>query len=217
MYNLVMKDMKLGLHPMLFALPVMTGALMLIPGWIYFLVLLYFCWISIPNMFSAFRAQNDLMMTATMPVTKEDIVKARVFVIVFVELLHVVFAAIFGVINVYLYPDFDYHFFAPSMGFWGLGFVMYGLFNLALIPIYYKTAYKFGGATFASISAAMLFALIAQWAGIENAHLSDLFAGDGLDRTWIHASILVAGIAIFALCTFMAYRMAVKRFLKVEI
>lgn len=217
MYNLVMKDIKLGVHPMLFVMPMLTGALMLVPGWIYLLVLLYFCWITIPNMFAGFRAQNDLLLTATMPVTKQDIVKARVSTILLLELLHVVWAVIFGVIHLYLYPDFIYYFFAPSMGFFGLCLVMLGVFNLVFIPVYYKTAYKYGGAASAAIAAAMAFALIAQWAGIENADLADLFAGDGLDRTGIHASILVAGIALFALSTYISYRMALKRFLKVEI
>ena len=39
MYNLVMKDLKLGVNPWFFVLPFLTGALMLIPGWIYFIVL----------------------------------------------------------------------------------------------------------------------------------------------------------------------------------
>ena len=72
MYNLVMKDLKLGVNPWFFALPLLMGALMLVPGWLYFLVPLYFCWITIPNMFVGFRTQNDLMFTTMMPVTKKD-------------------------------------------------------------------------------------------------------------------------------------------------
>lgn len=55
MYNLVMKDLKLGLNPMFFVLPVLTGALMLVPGWLYFIVILYFCWITIPIMFAGYK------------------------------------------------------------------------------------------------------------------------------------------------------------------
>lgn len=42
MYNLVMKDLKLGVNPWFIVLPFTMGALMLIPGWIYFLAPLYF-------------------------------------------------------------------------------------------------------------------------------------------------------------------------------
>ncbi|MFC5407647.1 ABC-2 transporter permease [Cohnella soli] len=217
MRNLVMKDLKLGVNPMFFLFPVIIGALMLVPSWLYFLVPLYFCWITIPNIFGGFRTQNDLMFTTMMPVTKKDIVKARVTAIVILELLHIVIAMIYGAITLRIYPHLIYHFFAPHLGFWGLCFVMMGLFNVVFFPMYYKTAYKYGGATTASITAAMLFAGVAQWVGIENSFVSDTFNGTGADNLALQLSILIAGIVIFMAFTLIAYRMAAKRFLKVEI
>lgn len=217
MYNLVMKDLKLGVNPAFFAFPFLMGALMLVPAWLYFLVPLYFCWITIPNTFAGFRTQNDLMFTSLMPVTKRDIVKARITVIVILELLHVVIAMIYGLFTIRLYPHLTYYFFAPHMGFWGLCFVMLAIFNLIFISMYYKTAYKYGGAMTASITGAMLFAGVAQWIGIQNSFVYDTFNGTGVDNTALQISILIAGIVIFVACTMIAYRIAVKRFLKVEI
>ncbi|MCM3270854.1 ABC-2 transporter permease [Paenibacillus elgii] len=217
MYNLVMKDLKLGVSPMLFIMPLLMGALMLVPGWIYFIVILYFCWITIPNMFAGYKAQNDLIFTTMMPVTRKDMVKARVFVIVILELLHIVCATIFGMINIRLYPNLTNHFFAPHMGFWGLCFVMLAIFNIIFISMYYKTAYKYGGAMFASVTAAMLFAGAAQWLGIQNSFVSDIFNGTGAHNMALQASILIAGIVIFVVFTMIAYQIGIKRFLKVEI
>ncbi|MET3544350.1 MFS family permease [Paenibacillus favisporus] len=217
MYNLVMKDLKLGINPLFFIMPVVLGALMLIPGWLYFIVLLYFCWITVPNIFGQFRAQNDLMFTSMMPVTKTDMVKARVLVIVILEMLHLVMAVIFGTINIFLYPDLTYYFFGPYAGFWGLCFVMLGIFNMLFIPMYYKTAYKYGGALFAGVAGAMVFATLAQWIGIQNSFVSDMFNGDGVHNAALQASILIAGIVIFIALTVIAYKIAVKRFHKVEI
>ncbi len=217
MYNLVMKDLKLAIHPFFILLPVLLGGLMLIPGWIYFLVLLYFCWITVPIIFGQFRAQNDLLFTSMMPITKQDIVKSRVIVMVILELLHLVMAIIFGVINIYLYPNLTHIFFGPYMGFWGLCFIMIAIFNVIFIPMYYKTAYNFGGAALVSIPAAMLFAGVAQWIGIGSPVVHDIFYGSGVHNTGIQLSILAAGIAIFIALTLIAYRVGVKRFLKVEI
>ncbi|PUA38290.1 hypothetical protein C8Z91_15640 [Paenibacillus elgii] len=217
MYNLVMKDLKLGVSPMLFIMPLLMGALMLVPGWIYFIVILYFCWITIPNMFAGYRTQNDLIFTTMMPVTRKDMVKARVFVIVILELLHIVSAMIFGMINIRLYPNLTNHFFAPHMGFWGLSFVMLAIFNIIFIPMYYKTAYKYGGAMFASVSAAMLFAGVAQWIGFQNSFVSDIFNGTGAHNMALQTSILLTGILIFVAFTMIAYQIGIKRFLKVEI
>ncbi|HZG76789.1 MAG TPA: ABC-2 transporter permease [Paenibacillus sp.] len=217
MFNLLMKDLKLGVHPFFFVMPLLTGALMLVPGWIYFVVLLYFCCITIPNMFAGYKTQNDLMFTAMMPVSKKDIVKARVAVIVILELLHIVIAMFYGMITSRLYPEMVYYFFAPSLGFWGLCFVMLAIFNIYFISMYYKTAYKYGAATCISIAAALLFAGAAQWMGIQNAFVSDIFYSAGVDNTAIHASILVAGVLIFMAFTMIAYRVATIRFLRVEV
>ncbi|MBD3918390.1 ABC-2 transporter permease [Paenibacillus sp. PR3] len=217
MYNLVMKDLKLGINPWFLVFPFFINALMLVPGWIYFILPLYFCWITVPNMLGGFRSQNDLIFTTMMPVTKKDIVKARVTVIGIMELLHLATAMIYGIFTLYLYPNLTYYFFAPHMGFWGLCFVMLAIFNLVLIPMYYKTAYKYGGAMVASITATILFAGIAQWVGIQSPFVSDIFNGSGADNTLLQLSILIAGIVIFVACTIIAYRIAVKRFMKVEI
>ena len=202
---------------MFFVLPVLTGALMLVPGWLYFIVILYFCWITIPIMFAGYRTQNDLIFTTMMPVTRKDMVKARVFVIVILELLHIVSAMIFGMLNIRLHSNQTYYFFAPHMGFWGLCFVMLAIFNIIFIPMYYKTAYKYGKATFASITAAVVFAGVAQWLGIQNYFVSGIFNGSGADNMALQISILIAGIVIFISFTMVAYRIAYKRFLQVEI
>lgn len=217
MYNLLMKDLKLGVNPAFVLLAVLTGALMLIPGWVYFIVIMYFFWITIPNVFAQYRAQNDLLFTTTMPVTKKDIVKARVSVIVILELIQIGIAMIFGLLTVNLYPNLTYYFFAPHMGFWGLCFAMFAIYNIFLIPMYYKTAYKYGAAQVAAITAAMVFAGIAQWLGIQNSYVYDLFNGAGADNIALQTSILFTGIVIFTVFTFIAYRIAVKRFRRVEI
>lgn len=217
MTNLLIKEFKLGVGPFFILLPFLTGALMLIPSWLYFLVLLYFCFITIPNMFAVFKTQNDTMFTMMLPVSRNNIVKARVGVIVILELLHIVIAIIFGMISTRLYPNLTYYFYGPSMGFWGLCFVMLAIFNIIFLPIFFKTAHKYGMATLASTIAALLFAGGAEWIGIANSKVFDIFKGSGLDNTLLQLSILIAGIFIFATFTFIAYNMSIKRFQKVEI
>ncbi|WP_042163338.1 ABC-2 transporter permease [Paenibacillus gorillae] len=216
MYNLLMKELKLGVNPFFYLMPFLTGALMLIPGWLYFIVLLYFCFLTIPNMFAGYKTQNDLIFTNMLPVFKKDMVKAKVSVIVILELMHIVIAMIYGMISLRLYPNLIYYFYGPSLGFWGLCFVMLALFNLFFIPIYYKTAYKYGTATFAGTTAAILFAGGAEWLGIQNSTLFNLFKRTASDHFTTHLFILIAGIAIFALFTIIAYYIAIKRFEKVE-
>lgn len=217
MYNLLLKDLRLGVNPWFLAMPFLMGALMLIPGWLYFIVPMYFFWITVPNIFAQYRAQNDFLFTSMMPVTKQDMVKARVSVIVILELMHLVAAMIYGWFTIRLYPNMDYHFFAPHLGFWGLCFVMLGIYNLFLFPMFYKTAYKYGPAQLVAITAAMAFAFVAQWAGIQSTYLSDHFNGSGSSHAAFHIAILAAGIVVFIAFTWIAYRISVRRFQQVEI
>jgi ABC-2 type transport system permease protein len=217
MYNLLLKELKLGVHPFFYIMPFLTGALMLIPAWLYFVVLLYFCFLTVPNMFGGYKTQNDLIFSIMMPVTKKDIVKAKMTVLVILELLHIITAVIYGMISTRLYPNLVYFFYGPSMGFWGLCFVMLAIFNIIFISMYYKTAYKCGAPTIAAITGAILFAGGAEWLGIQNPIVFDLFKGTGADNILVQLTILIVGIVIFAIFTIIAYNIAIKRFKKVEI
>ena len=151
-----------------------------------------------------------------MPVTKKDIVKARITVIIILELLHLSVAMIFSIFTLRLYPQLTYYFFEPHLGFWGLCFMMFAIFNIVLLSMYYKTAYKYGAATTASITVATLFAGVAQWIGIQSPWMNDIFYGSGADNTVRQLFILILGIVIFIVFTLITYRIAVRRFLKVE-
>lgn len=217
MYNLLMKELKLGVSPFFYILPLLTGALMLIPSWLYFMVPIYFCFLTIPNMFAGYKTQNDLIFSIMMPVTRKEIVKARVAIIVILELLHIVTAVIYGMISTHLYPNLTYFFFGPTIGFWGLCFVMLAIFNIIFISMFYKTAYKYGAPMIASITGAVLFAVGAEWLGIKNSLVFDLFKGTGADNMATQITILIVGIAIFAIFSVVAYSIAIKRFEKVDI
>lgn len=212
-----MKELKLGVSPFFYALPFLTGALMLIPSWLYFLVILYFCFITVPNMFGVFKSQNDLMFTMMLPVTKNNIVKAKIGVVVILELLHIVVAVIYGMISTRLYPNLTYYFFEPTLGFWGLCFAMLAIFNIIFFSMYYKTAYKYGAAAFTSVAAAILFAGGAEWLAIQSNVVFDLFKGSGAENIPLQISILTAGIVLFATFTIIAYTISIKQFKKVEI
>ena len=71
-YRLLYKDLRLSIHPFFFILPVLTGALLLIPHWPYFIALMYFFWISVPNIYSTYNSQNDRTFCMLMPIKKND-------------------------------------------------------------------------------------------------------------------------------------------------
>lgn len=217
MYNLLMKELKLSVSPLFYILPFLAGALMLIPGWLYFIVPMYFLWITIPNVYGAYNSQNDVVFSVLMPVTKKDIVKSKFAVIVLLELFHLVVAFIFGMISTHLYPNMYYIFFSPTLGFWGLCFVMMALFNIIFFPMYFKTAQKYGLPLIYGVVATLIFAAGAEWLGIVNSTIYNIFKGAGTDNLLLQSGLLLGGISIFALLSYFAYNMSTERFEKVNV
>ena len=208
MLKLLSKELKLTINPFFYILPVIMGLLMLIPNWLYMLVFLYFCFITAPNVLSGCKAQNDLGFSILLPVRKDDIVLARILSFSLVELIHVATGAVFAAVNIGLYGRAGL-FMTPDIAFFGLVFIMFGLFNLFLFPIFYKTAYKYGAATIVSNVAAVLFALAMEMLYIFNPS----FRGLMTDYRWF---VLAGGIIFFILMNYIAYKISAVSFRRVD-
>lgn len=212
MNNLLYKEFKLSINWFFYLFPVFLGALMFIPQWLFFFVPLYFCFITVPNLFGLLKAQNDVTYSVMLPVKKSDIVKARIMSISALELIHVVFTAIFAVIHNQLYNVSNF-FMDPNMAFIGLILVMFGIFNLIIFPIYYKTAYKYGLATILSTAAALAFAAGMELLVIFNKDVA-VFLETDFNRQLL---VLVAGIVLYLIFTYTSYKISADNFEKVDI
>jgi len=215
MFNLILKDFKLAIHPFFLLLPVLTGALMLIPGWLYLIVLMYFSFITVPNVFANYKSNNDLMLSTLMPVRRKDIVASRMISIITLEVLHILIAVVFAMINKNLYDTTYFIFILPNVAYFGLAFMMFALFNLALFPLYFKTAYTYGVATVVAISLMLLFGGLVEFFALKYQSVNLFLRGS--EGLMSHVWLLVIGIVIFVLFSLLAYTLSVKRFEKVDI
>lgn len=215
MKSLLYKDLRLAIHPLYYILPVLTGALMLIPGWLYFIVLMYFGFISLPNMFASFKNQNDLTFSMMMPVTKKDIVKSRFISVMILELLHIVIAIFYAVIHKQIYNNLGYFFLEPNVAFFGLVFIMFGLLNIVFFPMFYKTSYNYGVPSIAANVVIIAFATAVEWIALFNTGVKEYLRG--VEHITVQFGILGGGIVFFVLFTIIAYRISITRFEKVDI
>jgi len=212
MSNLLYKEFRLAINPFFYVMPVLLGALMFIPQWIFFFVPLYFCFITAPNLFGVLKSNNDVSYSVMLPVSKREIVLARIASIVTLELLHIVMAVVFAIIHNVLYSSSNI-FMDPSYAYFGLVFVMFGLFNVILFPMYYKTAYKYGAPVIISTVVAVLFAALVEVSVILNKDVA-VFLEGSITRQLV---ILAVGILFFLVVNAVAYKMGVKRFEKVDV
>lgn len=215
MKNLLYKEFRLVIHPMYY-LVALTGALLLIPQWPYFIAMMYIFFIALPNIFSGSKASNDIGFTVMLPVRKGDAVRARVAAVVVLEMIQIATGAAFAVLNISLYRAQNF-LLDPNIAFFGLTLAMYGVFNMVFFPMFYRTAYKIGIPLLAGSIAIVCFAFAAEmtvllWPGA--AHVLDGISGAAMIR---QLPVLAAGIAVFALLTWLACRVSVRRFEKVDL
>lgn len=212
MKNLLYKEFILAIHPMFF-LVLLLGALLLIPEWVYFLAPMYFFLIVLPNIFGMGKASNDIGFSAMLPVKRGDIVKARVFSVIILEVLQILVTAIFAVINLLIYPKGN-GLIDANAAYIGFVFIIFAIFNIIFFPMFYKTAYKIGLPVVLANAAAIITA-----AGIELLiiFVPEFKIFDGRENLIAHFSALAGGIIVFALLSVIALKMSVKRFENVNL
>lgn len=210
MFNLLKKEFKINIHPVYLVVPILFGLLMFIPYWIYSIVFFYYFWITVPNMFGAYNQQRDLIFTQMLPVRRADIVKSRILATVLIQLLHIFFAVIFGIINVALYGPINYFALDINAALFGIAFILYGGFNIVFLPKYFKTGYRYGKALlFASVYSIMFATAL----DLLNGFLPEVnMVLEGSDYALYQYLILVGGILIYALLTFIATKLSIKHF-----
>ncbi|MBE0600886.1 MAG: ABC-2 transporter permease [Firmicutes bacterium] len=213
MKALMNKEFKLVANPLFLLIPLLS-ALILIPQWVFFVALLYFCFMGAPNLFILAKTYKEVYFSATQPVSRRQIVRARVYTVIILELLQLLVAAVCVAARLLWWRQANF-FLDANLAFLGLSFVMFGLFNLIMLPMFYKTAYKIAIPVIVATVSVTLFAGLVEAGVIMVPWIASIF--DGIRTTWKHVATLLGGIAIFAALNVAAYRMSAKRFEKLDL
>lgn len=208
MKNLVYKELTLSIHKFFYLLPVLLACLLMIPQWIYLIVFMYFFWISVPQIYSAYLAQQDYDFTTVLPVKKGDIALSKGYSLIILELIHIFLAVIVGVIHNLVYGSFNF-FLDVSPAFFGYAFIMFALFNIIFLPLYFRTAYYFGKPLIYGIIAATIFGV-----GLELLALLVPWASKILDNPDMlyQLGMLLFGIVVFGGLNWVALQRSVKNY-----
>ena len=197
-------------------MPILCGGLFLIPQWVFYIALMYFCFISIPNIYSAYNAQNDLGFTIMMPVAKRDLVKAKIGSAVILEIIHIAVGAVFAGINIMLYHTSNFVM-DLNFAFFGIAFMMFGVFNLVFFPRYFRTAYYFGFPMLFGIIAAFVFTSVFEAAILISPAAKGLFEGGEPAQRIFQLAVFFCGILGFAGLNYASYRISAGRFEKTDL
>lgn len=213
MFNLLYKEIRLAAHPNLFIFTCM-GPLILIPAYPYGIVFL-FSGLGIYISFMYGRETNDIYYTALLPVQKRDTVKAKCLLVVVVQLAQMLISLPFAFLRLAIFSNGNPVGIEANVAFYGMGFLIYAVFNSIFLPVFFKTAYKAGKAfIWAMIPATVVMTLMEVIVHFPKFYWLDSVAASDLLR---QLPILIGGLLVYLFATLFAYHISVQRFEQVDL
>jgi len=171
----------------------LLGALIIIPSYPYGVVFLFGCLAPFIT-FLYGRETNDAFYTASLPVKKRDVVKAKCLLVVIVELGQLIISIPFAVLRLYIQPAGNPVGIEANIAYYGFGLIIFAVFNLIFFTEFYKTAYKAGRAFIVAIIPATLGIVIMETLPhIPATKWLDSLSSDMMIR---QLPILIAGVSL---------------------
>lgn len=215
MNNLLYKEFKLAIHPTAYIfLPL--AAMLLIPNYPYYVAFFYQT-LGIFFIFLSGNTTNDVFFTALLPVRKKDAVTARFTMVVILELAQVAVGIPFALLRYRILPAENMAGMEANAALFGLVLLMFATFNAVFLPGFYKTGYKTGTPYMIACAAMILF--VAASEAIIQLTPALKQALDTISPTYLpqQLAVLALGIVGYALITFAAYSVSVKRFQRLDL
>ena len=213
MTKLLYKELRLVAHPssIVFAF---LGCLVLVPAYPYSVIFMFGCLAPYITFLHA-RETNDAWYTAILPVTKRESVLGKCLLIVSIQIFQLLFSIPFAFLRNALNIANNPVGLDATLAWYGLGFIVYAVFDLIFFPTFYKSGYKAGKAfIFASVPMVALMIVVEAVAHIPAFTWLDSYQPDHL---LMQLSILVVGIICYAVSLSLAYHISVKRFHRVDL
>jgi len=212
MKNLVYKEIGLSTNKFFYFLPFILGALFFIPNWIYLLVFYYFFWIAVPQIYGGYLQHGDYHLLSVLPIKKKDIATSKIFALFFIEALHLVFAIIFGLVHNWIYGSWNF-FFDINLAFFGIGILLFGVFNISFLPAYFKTAHFFGKPLiFASITT-LIYGFVFEFGIVKYQFMRDVFEGPVTSQLIAFFISALLGVTL----SILALRISQKRIMAIDL
>lgn len=210
MENMIYKEFKLAMHPTSIIF-LSLSAMMLIPNYPYYMTFFY---TSLAIYFTCLssRENHGIFYSMTLPIRKRDIVKSRFISVIILQLSQVITAIPFAMLRSTFRLPGNYVGIEANVAFFGLSFLMLGLFNLFFFTKYYQDPDKVGVAIIWGTAVTSLFMLIAE-ASIHAVPFMKNYL-DTKDPEFLAYKVVVLaiGITLYIAMTILSYQRSVRSF-----
>ena len=211
MNPLLRKEMRLSASVLSYIF-IAFAVLTLIPGYP-ILCGAFFVTLGIFHSFQNAREANDIVYSALLPIAKHDVVKGKFQFAVMIEMLGFLVMVILTIVRMTVLSDAEVYrenaLMNANLFFLGMSLVVFGLFNLVFIGGFFKTAYKLS--PFIPCIVAVFVAIVIAEAlhyipGLEAVNAFDF------DDIVLQICLLLVGVVLFAVMTYISYRKSCSNF-----
>ena len=213
MYNLLRKELRLAAHPSLYVFMAM-GALVLIPAYPYGVVF-FFGTLGIFQSAMFDRETRDIYYTALLPVRKRDVVRGKLLLAVFAQLVQLALSLPFAFLRTLYLHQGNPAGIEANAAYYGFGLMLYGAFNLVFFTRFYRTAYQ-AGTSFLIALLPLTLGIAAMEAAVHFPGMGwlDSVAGPDLVRQF---PVLLLGVLVYIASNLLACRLGERNFSRVDL
>jgi len=216
MKKLFYKEMKLSANPLSYWF-ITFSAMAMLPRYP-ILVGAFFICLGMFHTYQQIREYDDITYTVMLPVKKQDVVTAKYLFVLFIEGAAFILCTLLTIIRMkvleHAVPYVTNQLMNANAAYLGYVLIVFAAFNGIFLAGFFKTAYQIGKPFILFCVVGFIIIIIGETLH-HIPHLESL--NDPASVNAPQVAILVIGIAVFMLCTWVSYQKAVKDFEAIDL
>ena len=179
----------------------------------------FFITLGIFQSYQSAREANDIVFSALLPVAKRDVVKGKYQFVIMIELFGFAVMTVLTLVRMTVLSDAAVYRQNALMNanpfYLGCALVIFGSFNLLFLGGLFRTAYSLGKPFVTYIIVCFLLTGIAE--ALHHFPGMEALNAFGFDHIGLQLTMLLAGIIIYILLTFVSYNKSCDNFEKIDL
>ena len=216
MKKLFYKEMKLSANPLSYWF-ITFSAMAMLPRYP-ILVGAFFICLGMFHTYQQIREYDDITYTVMLPVKKQDVVTAKYLFVLFIECTAFILCTLLTIIRMKVLgnsvPYVTNQLMNANAAYLGYVLIVFAAFNSIFLAGFFRTAYQIGKPFILFCVVGFIIIII----GEALHHIPNLESlNDPASVSVPQVVILVIGVAVFMLCTWVSYQKAVKDFEAIDL
>lgn len=217
MGKILLKEMKLSASILSYVF-IMFGLMFLLPGYPV-LCGAFFTTLGIYQSFQNTRETNDILFSALLPISKENVVRGKYLFVCLIELCSALLMTLIAVLRMTVFADspvYRENALMNANGFaLGTAFVLFGLFNAIFVGGFFRTVYRIGKPFIIYI--VVNFVVIAVAEALHHFPGLSALNAFGTDAFGLQMGLLILGMSIYVVLTYISFRKSCSRLERIDL